>query len=78
MESHKMTKLQRLSVNVKTGEETLIDLSADELAEFEASVKTLQDFEAAAKAKIKTDEDNKAALLAKLGITAAEAKLLLS
>jgi hypothetical protein len=73
-----MTRLQKLSVNVETGEETLIDLTADELAEFEAGVKTLEDAEAAAKAKLKTDEENKAALLAKLGITADEAKLLLS
>jgi hypothetical protein len=78
MESHKMDKLQKLSVNVETGEETLIDLTADELAEFEASVKALQDAEEAAKAKVKSDEENKAALLEKLGITADEAKLLLS
>ena len=73
-----MDKLQKLSVNVETGEETLIDLTADELAEFEASVKALQDAEEAAKAKVKSDEENKAALLEKLGITADEAKLLLS
>lgn len=73
-----MDKLQKLSVNVETGEETLIDLTADELAQFEAGVKALQDAEAAAKAQVKTNEENKAALLTKLGITADEAKLLLS
>jgi hypothetical protein len=73
-----MTTPQKLSVNVQTGEETLIDLTAQEIADFEASVKTLQNAEMATKAQVKIDEDKKAALLAKLGITADEAKLLLS
>ena len=60
-----MTKLQKLSVNVKTGEETLIDLTADEVTDFEASVKALEDETVAAKAKIKSDAETKAALLAK-------------
>jgi len=79
MESHKMTTLQKLSVNVETGEEALIDLTADELAEFEASVKTLQDADAAAKATVKTDEQNKAAAeakLAALGLTIGDLKAL--
>lgn len=37
-----MTSLQKLSVNVETGEETLIDLTADEVAAFQASVKPLK------------------------------------
>jgi hypothetical protein len=78
MENHKMTTPQKLSVNVETGEESLIDLTADELADFESSVKAVQDAEVAAKAKVKSDAENKAALLIKLGITADEAKLLLS
>mgnify|MGYP001079160243 CR=1 FL=1 len=73
-----MTTPQKLSVNVETGEETLIDLTAEELADFDASVKALQDAEAATKAQAKTDAEAKAALLAKLGITADEAKILLS
>ena len=73
-----MTTPQKLSVNVETGEESLIDLTADELADFESSVKAVQDAEVAAKAKVKSDAENKAALLIKLGITADEAKLLLS
>ena len=73
-----MTKLQKLSVNVETGEETLIDLTAEELADFEANVKALENETVAAKAKVKSDAETKAALLAKLGITADEAKLLLS
>jgi hypothetical protein len=78
MEKHKMSTPQKLSVNVETGEESLIDLTADELADFEAGVKAVQDAEAAAKAQVKADAEAKAVLLAKLGITADEAKLLLS
>lgn len=74
-----MTKLQKLNVNVETGEETLIDLTADELADFEASVKAVQDAEIAAKAQLKTDEQNKAAAeakLAALGLTIGDLKAL--
>jgi len=73
-----MTTPQKLSVNVETGEQSLIDLTTDEVADFEAGVKALQDETVTAKAKVKADKDNKAALLVKLGITADEAKLLLS
>ena len=74
-----MTTPQKLSVNVETGEEILIDLTADELADFEASVKALQDAEAVAKATVKTDEENKAAAeakLAALGLTIGDLKAL--
>ena len=74
-----MTKLQKLSVNVETGEETLIDLTPDEIALFEASVKALEDEKEAAKAKIKTDEETKAAAeakLAALGLTPDDLKAL--
>ena len=74
-----MTTPQKLSVNVETGEETLIDLTADEVAEFEASVKALQDAEDAAKAKVKSDAENKAAAQAKLaalGLTTDDLKAL--
>ena len=68
-----MTKLQKLSVNVETGEETLIDLTAEELVDFEASVKALEDEQEAAKAKVKSDAETKEAAQAKLaalGLTA--------
>ena len=74
-----MTTPQKLSVNVETGENTLIDLTAEELADFEASVKALQDAEAVAKATVKTDEENKAAAeakLAALGLTIGDLKAL--
>jgi uncharacterized small protein (DUF1192 family) len=74
-----MTQLQKLSVNVETGEETLIDLTADEIAAFELGVKALEDETANIKAKIKSDEETKAAAEAKLavlGLTAEDLKAL--
>ena len=70
----KMSELTRLEIDAVTGEEIVIPYSAEEIAEHEELVaKVLADK--------KAEEDavtNKAALLAKLGITADEAKLLLS
>jgi hypothetical protein len=74
-----MDKLQKLSVNVETGEETLVDLTADEIVKFEASVKALEDEKAAIKAKIKSDLETKEAAQAKLaalGLTAEDLKAL--
>lgn len=74
-----MTKLQKLSVNVETGEETLIDLTPDEIAQFDASVKALEDEKDAIKAKVKSDEETKAAAeakLAALGLTSEDLKAL--
>ena len=68
-----MTTPQKLSVNVETGENTLIDLTSKEVAEFEAGVKALQDEKAEIEAKIKSDEAAKEAAQAKLaalGLTA--------
>ena len=69
-----MSDLTRLEIDAVTGQETVIAYTADEIAEHEAMVaKVLADK--------KAEEDavtDKAALLAKLGITADEAKLLLS
>jgi hypothetical protein len=69
-----MSTLQVKEVNAETGEETLRDMNAAELAELAQSQKERQAQEAA-EAKAATD---KAALLTKLGITAEEAALLLS
>jgi hypothetical protein len=69
-----MSTLQVKEVNAETGEETLRDMNAAELAELAQSQKERQAQETA-EAQAATD---KAALLAKLGITADEAKLLLS
>ena len=57
-----------------TGETIVREMNADELADYEAGLEATAQAEAA-KAKAEAD---KAALLAKLGITADEAKLLLS
>ena len=57
-------------VNLETGEETIIELSAEEIAQLE---KRDVDYRAAVASAAAT----KAALLDKLGITEAEAKLLL-
>jgi hypothetical protein len=69
-----MTKPQVKIVNSETGEEIVRDMNADELAQYELD-----------KAAAKADSDalaakaaEKSALLTKLGITADEAKLLLS
>lgn len=69
-----MTTLKIKTVNAETGEETFRDMNADELAQLAKDVAEREALEAA-EAKAATD---KAALLAKLGITADEAKLLLS
>lgn len=74
-----MTSLQKLSVNVETGEETLIDLTPEEVVEFEAGVKALEDEKAAILAKVKSDEEAKAAAeakLAALGLTTDDLKAL--
>lgn len=69
-----MSDLTRLEIDAITGEETVIAYTADEIAEHEAMVaKVLAD-----KKAVEDAVTNKAALLAKLGITADEAKLLLS
>ena len=57
-----------------TGENLVREMNADELADYQAGLEATAQAEAA-KAKAEAD---KAALLAKLGITADEAKLLLS
>ena len=69
-----MTTPKIFIVNVETGEEIIREFNADELAQQAIDV---------ADAKTKTDAQakaaiDKAALLAKMGITADEAKLLLS
>ena len=70
--------MTKLIFNCSNGIETTQELTADEMkqqAEYEAETAKLDSIKAEAEAKAATD---KAALLAKLGITADEAKLLLS
>ena len=69
-----MTTPQVKIVNAETGEEIIRDMNADELAQLEIDKATAKAQADATLAK----ESAKADLLAKLGITADEAKLLLS
>jgi hypothetical protein len=68
------TKPQIKIVDVTTGEEIIRDANADELAQMELDVANVQAKKAEAEAKATA----KAALLTQLGITAEQAKLLLS
>jgi hypothetical protein len=69
-----MSKPQIKEYNCQTGEETIRDATAKEIAQLEneSAIATAEKAEAQAKATAK------AALLSKLGITAEEAVLLLS
>ena len=69
-----MTTPQIKIVNAETGEEIVRDMNAEELAQHELDKSAAQ----AEKQAIATKAAEKAALLAKLGITDDEAKLLLS
>ena len=71
-----MTKA--IEVNCSTGEVIERDLTAEELAANEAAAAQAEADRAAAEVKAAADAEAKTALLAKLGITADEAKLLLS
>jgi hypothetical protein len=69
-----MAKLQIKIVNAETGEEVIRDMDTAELAQLEIDRAASQ----AQAAELATKATEKAALLAKLGITDDEAKLLLS
>lgn len=67
-----------IEVNCETGEVTERPLTAAELAQREADAQAAATAAAEAEAKAAADAAAKDALLAKLGITADEAKLLLA
>jgi hypothetical protein len=69
-----MTKPQIKIVNVETGEEIIRDANAEEIAQMEIDAANAATRQAEAAAKTTA----KAALLAQLGITEEQAKLLLS
>ena len=73
-----MTTPTAIEVNCTTGEVIERDLTAEELAANEAAAAQAEVDRAAAEVKAAADAEAKTALLAKLGITADEAKLLLS
>jgi hypothetical protein len=68
------SKPQVKIVNCKTGEEIVRDATAEEIAQIELDAAN----EATRKAEAEAKETAKATLLNKLGITAEEARLLLS
>jgi len=67
-----------IEINCSTGEVIERPLTAEELAANEAAAAQAEADRAAAEVKAAADAEAKAALLAKLGITADEAKLLLA
>jgi hypothetical protein len=67
-----------IEVNCETGEVIERPLTADEIAANEAAAAQIEADRVAAEAEAATKEQAKADLLAKLGITQEEAKLLLS
>jgi hypothetical protein len=73
-----MTTPTAIEVNCSTGEVTERPLTAEEIAANEAAAAQAEADRAAAEVKAAADAEAKAALLAKLGITADEAKLLLA
>jgi len=73
-----MTTPTAIEVNCTTGEVIERPLTAEEIAANEAAAAQAEADRAAAEVKAAADAEAKAALLAKLGITADEAKLLLA
>jgi hypothetical protein len=67
-----------IEVNCETGEVTERPLTAEEIAANEAAAAKAEAERHEAEVKAAADAEAKAALLAKLGITADEAKLLLA
>ena len=74
MEYHKMSKPQIKEYNCETGEETIRDATSVEITQMELDANNYAAQKAEAEAKAAT----RAALLTQLGITAEQAKLLLS
>jgi hypothetical protein len=73
-----MTRPTRLEINCETGVESIIELTDAEIAQAEADAATAAAAAHEAEAKATADAEAKTALLAKLGITEDEAKLLLA
>ena len=68
----------RIEVNCETGEVLEIELTKEEIAALETAAKEAQAQQEAAEEEARAKATAKADLLAKLGITEEEAKLLLS
>ena len=68
----------KLIINCETGEQTEVELTAEEIAQREADAKAYEAELKAKEAEAAAKAEAKAELLAKLGITAEEAALLFS
>ena len=68
----------KLIINCETGEQTEVELTAEEIAQREADAKAYEAELKAKEAEASAKAEAKAELLDKLGITAEEAALLLS
>jgi len=68
----------KLIINCETGEQTEVELTAEEIAQREADAKAYEADKKAKEAEAATKATAKAELLTRLGITAEEAALLLS
>lgn len=73
-----MTTPTKVIVDCSTGEQTVIELTAEEIAELEAQAAQAEADRVAAEAEAAAKAQAKADLLDRLGITADEAKLLLA
>jgi RNase H-fold protein (predicted Holliday junction resolvase) len=72
-----MTNPTRIEVNCKTGIESIIELTDEEMAEMEAAAAIEAQKRAEAEAQAEADAAAKQAILDRLGLTADEAALLL-
>jgi len=70
--------MEKVIVDCSTGTTEVVPLTAEEIAELEAAAAQAEADRLAAEQKAAEEAAKKAALLAKLGITEDEAKLLLS
>ena len=70
--------MNKVIVNCETGEQEVVPLTAEEIAELEAAAAKAEQERAVAEAEAAAKAAAKADLLAKLGITEDEAKLLLA
>ena len=68
----------KVIVDCSTGETSIVELTAEEIADQEAAQKAAEAERVEREAKVTADAKAKSALLKKLGITQEEARLLLS
>jgi hypothetical protein len=69
--------MEKIIVDCSTGEQTVVPLTAQEIAELEAAAAQAEQDRLAAEAEAQAKAEAKAAILEKLGLTEEEAKVLL-